>query len=83
VSPGISRKEPPMSKLLNIITNELVMTAIGALVAATVGALIAFHVHISPVQREAVEGWGIAVLGLGVAVRSAVTPAKAKKQGSK
>lgn len=72
-----------MSKLLNLVTAEPVMTATGTLVAATIGVLIAFHVHITAVQREAVEGWGIAVLGLGVAVRSQVTPAAKAKKGGK
>ncbi len=70
-----------MSKLLNLITNEPVMTAIGALVGATIAVLVAFGVHVTPVQREALEGWCIAALGLGIAVRSQVTPKRKAQPG--
>jgi hypothetical protein len=55
--------------------NEPVLTAVIALVAATVGLLVAFGVHVTPEQRSAIEAWVTAVIGVGVWVRSKVTPA--------
>jgi hypothetical protein len=60
--------------MLKLILNEPVMAAILATVAATVALLVAFHVSVTADQREAIEGWVGAVLLLGVAVRSRVTP---------
>lgn len=57
-----------------VISNEPVIAAILAVVAATIALLIAFNVHISAGQREAIEGWVGAVLALGFLVRSRVTP---------
>jgi hypothetical protein len=59
---------------VKLLTTEPVMAAILAVVTATVALLVAFHVHVTADQREAIEGWVGAVLVLGVAVRSQVTP---------
>jgi hypothetical protein len=63
---------------MKLLATEPVMTAILAVVTATVALLVAFHVHVTADQREAIEVWVGAVLVLGVAVRSRVTP-KAKQ----
>jgi hypothetical protein len=62
---------------VKLLATEPVMAAILAVVTATVALLVAFHVHVTADQREAIEAWVGAVLVLGVAVRSQVTP-KAK-----
>lgn len=62
---------------LNVITREPVMAAVVAVVGATVALLVAFGVHVSADQREAIEAWVGALLALGLLVRSQVTP-KAK-----
>lgn len=62
-----------MTKLL---ANEPVMAAILAVVTATIVLLVAFGVHVTADQREAIEGWVGAVLALGLLVRSRVSPAK-------
>jgi hypothetical protein len=59
---------------VKLLTTEPVMAAILAVVTATVALLVAFHVHVTADQREAIEAWVGAVLVLGVAVRSQVTP---------
>jgi Na+/phosphate symporter len=56
---------------VKLLATEPVMTAILAVVTATVALLVTAD------QREAIEAWVGAVLVLGVAVRSQVTP-KAK-----
>jgi hypothetical protein len=56
------------------VAAEPVMAATLAVVTATVALLVAFHVHVTADQREAIEGWVAAVLLLGVAVRSRVSP---------
>ena len=58
----------------NLILTEPVMAAILAVVTATVVLLVAFGVHVTADQREAIEGWVAAVLMLGIVVRSQVTP---------
>lgn len=65
--------------LPKILSAEPVMAAILAVVTATIVLLVAFGVHVTADQREAIEGWVGAVLLLGVAVRSQVTP-KSKQQ---
>lgn len=57
------------------LANEPVVAATVALVAATITLLIAFGVHVTADQREAIEAWVLAVIGLGVFVRAKVTPA--------
>jgi len=66
---------------VKLLATEPVMAAILAVVTATVALLVAFHVHVTADQREAIEAWVGAVLVLGVAVRSQVTP-KAKAPAS-
>jgi hypothetical protein len=63
---------------VKLLATEPVMAAILVVVTATVALLVAFHVHVTADQREAIEAWVGAVLVLGVAVRSQVTP-KAKQ----
>jgi hypothetical protein len=58
------------------LKNEPVVVAFMAFVGATIALLIAFNVHVSAVQREAIEGWCFAAVVLGVAVRSLVTPTR-------
>lgn len=66
-----------------LLVEEPVIAAVGGLVAATIALLVAFGVHITAVQREAIEGWCLAVLALGIAVRSRVTPKhKAQQPGA-
>jgi hypothetical protein len=62
--------------------NEPVLTAVIALVAATVGLLVAFGVHVTPEQRSAIEAWVVAAVSVGVYVRSKVTPAAKKASAS-
>lgn len=60
---------------MNSIKNEPVIAAILLVIAASIALLVSFGVHVSDVQREAIEGWVGAVLALGFLVRSQVTPA--------
>lgn len=57
------------------IKNEPVIASILLVIAATITLLVAFGVHVTADQREAIEAWVAAVLGLGFLVRSKVTPA--------
>lgn len=63
---------------MRLLATEPVMTAIAAVIAATIVLLVAFGVHITADQREAIEGWCLSVGALGLVVRSQVTP-KAKQ----
>jgi hypothetical protein len=59
---------------MKLLLNEPVMAGAIALVAATVTLLVAFGVHVTAPQREAIEGWVGTVLALSLVVRSRVTP---------
>lgn len=58
------------------MSNEPVIALVLGLVSAAVGLLVAFGVHITEVQGGAIAGFVAAALGLGVYVRSKVTPTK-------
>lgn len=60
---------------MTTIKNEPVVAAILLVIAASIALLVAFGVHVTADQREAIEGWVGAVLALGFLVRSRVTPA--------
>lgn len=57
-----------------MVGREPVMSGAVAVVAATIALLVAFKVHITPDQREAIEGWCLAILSLGLGIRSKVSP---------
>jgi hypothetical protein len=61
---------------VNGIKNEPVLTAIYALVIAARVLLVAFGVHLTEIQSNAVDGFVLAALGLGLVVRSAVSPTR-------
>lgn len=56
------------------MSNEPVLTAITALVVAAFGVLVAFGVDFTPEQVAASVAFVAAVYGVGVLVRSKVTP---------
>lgn len=56
--------------------NEPLLTAITALVLATIALLVAFGVHVSEEQRTAIGGFVVALYGVAVYVRSKVTPTR-------
>jgi hypothetical protein len=62
--------------VLDKIKNEPVMVAIVGFIAATIALLIAFGVHVTPDQREAIEAWVLAGVALAVAIRSLVSPTR-------
>jgi hypothetical protein len=67
--------------MLSKIKNEPVVVGLMGFVGATVALLIAFGVHVSAVQREAIEAWVLASVVLAGAIRSAVKPmAKVKAE---
>lgn len=54
--------------------NEPVLAAIYALIVAARVLLVAFGVDLTEVQSNAIDGFVLAALGLGLVVRSKVTP---------
>lgn len=58
------------------VSNEPVVGLVLGLVAAGVALLVAFGVDITPEQGAAIAGFVAAALGLGLYVRSKVTPTK-------
>jgi hypothetical protein len=58
------------------VASEPVMAAVLGLVAASITLLVAFGVHVTADQREAIEAWVAATIVLGVLVRSKVTPTR-------
>ena len=63
---------------MKLLVTEPVMAGVVALVGLTIALLVAFGVHVTADQREAIEGWVGGVLALGLVVRSQVTPAAKK-----
>ena len=58
---------------------EPVVTLVLGLIAAGVALLVAFGVDITPGQAGAIAGFAAAALGLGLYVRSKVTPTGRKR----
>jgi hypothetical protein len=54
--------------------NEPVLAAIYALIVAARVLLVAFGVDLTEVQSNAIDGFVLAALALGLVVRSRVTP---------
>lgn len=60
----------------NLAGGEPVLTAITGLVVATIGLLVAFGVHVTDVQKLAIVGFVAALYGVGVLIRSLVSPVR-------
>ena len=67
---------------MRLLITEPVMAAALALVGLTVGLLVAFGVHVTADQREAIEAWVGGVLALALVVRRQVTPTAKQSSGS-
>jgi hypothetical protein len=60
------------------MSKEPVMTLVLSLVAAGVAVLVAFGVDVTQAQAAAVGGFAAAAVGLGLFVRSRVSPVERK-----